>query len=157
MRNLPRDMYLAIVIAAFSVVYLYLDFQLPNQASGDPIGPRLYPGLLGFGLLGAALLLIVETRSRRTLLTRVVPTVPQSKRNVGVLFGIAAWTLIYYSAFQTIGYLVSTVCFIFVLLLYFNPRHHITNAAVAIGFSALVYLLFTDFLAVDLPKGILPF
>jgi putative tricarboxylic transport membrane protein len=157
MRNLPRDMYLAIVIAAFSVVYLYLDFQLPNQASGDPIGPRLYPCLLGFGLLGAALLLIVETRSRRTLLTRVVPTVPQSKRNICVLFGVAAWTLIYYSAFQTIGYLVSTMCFIFVLLLYFNPRRHITNAAVAIGFSAFVYLLFTDFLAVDLPKGILPF
>ena len=55
------DWILAICTAVGAVVYLYSDSKLPQLQVGDPMGPQVFPALIGIGLLGSALLLMLET------------------------------------------------------------------------------------------------
>jgi putative tricarboxylic transport membrane protein len=69
---------------------------------------------------------------------------------------MVAWAGLYYFVFETLGYLLATPIFLFGLLSYFNHRKYLTNVLVALGFTAVVYLLFSILLGVPLPAGPLP-
>ena len=68
---------------------------------------------------------------------------------------MTAWTALYYFAFERVGYVVATVVYMFALLAFFNRGRWWVNAASAAGFTLAAYLLFTSFLQVALPRGIL--
>ena len=68
-----------------------------------------------------------------------------------------AWTVIYYLAFEPVGYLVSTVVFLLGLLTMFHRKRPRTNLAVAVGFTAVIYTIFTRLLHASMPQGILEF
>lgn len=137
--------------------YLYVDAQLPNPPSGDPVGLRLFPALVGLGLLGSALLMLLETVRKRAAATPAPAAAPGAGRRYLVMAVAAVWALLYYAVLEHAGYLLSTTVFLFGLLLHFNPRRHVMNAAIAVGFAVVVYALFTKLLSVDLPQGILGF
>jgi putative tricarboxylic transport membrane protein len=71
-----------------------------------------------------------------------------------VLAGMVLWTALYYLAFEPIGYLVSTLVYMFVLLAWFNRGRWVVNAACALGFTLAAYAVFTRFLQVALPQGV---
>ena len=64
------------------------------------------------------------------------------------------WTALYYFAFEPLGYLVSTLVYMFVLLACFNRGRWLVNAACAVGFTLIAYAVFTRFLQVALPQGV---
>ena len=68
-----------------------------------------------------------------------------------------AWTVAYYFAFEPVGYLVSTVVFLLGLLTMFHRKKPRTNLAVALGFTAVIYAIFTQLLHVPMPQGVLEF
>ena len=72
-----------------------------------------------------------------------------------VLLAMAAWTALYYTAFEPVGYIVSTTIYLSALLFYFHRVNPLINLACAAAFTAVAYVLFTDFLQVVLPSGIL--
>jgi putative tricarboxylic transport membrane protein len=78
------------------------------------------------------------------------------RRHQLVLVAMVAWTALYYVAFEPVGYLVSTVTYLSALLFYFHRVNPLVNLGYAVAFTALAYLLFTDFLHVVLPSGIAP-
>jgi len=49
------DWVLAICTAIGAVVYLNADSKLPQLQVGDPMGPQVFPALIGIGLLGLRL------------------------------------------------------------------------------------------------------
>jgi putative tricarboxylic transport membrane protein len=152
-----RDSILAIVVALCALGYLYVDAQLPDVASGDPVGPRIYPALIGMGMLGSALAQLFDAYRKRTLGGSPSEKTPGAERRYLLIGFVAVWTLAYYATLEWLGYLSSTTIFIFGLLIYFNPKMHLVNAAIAIGFSVFIYALFTKFLLVELPHGLFGF
>ncbi len=155
MRALRADLYLAITVIVVAAIYLHADTGLRTARIGDPLGPKAFPALVGGGLILSALLLLFETWSKRRKLadTRVEPRSKDEKHVLLVLFGMIAWTGIYYFFFETAGYLIATPIFLLGLLCYFNKGKHLTNVLVAAGFTAVVYLLFSTLLGVPLPSG----
>jgi len=151
-----RDWLLAIAILLGATVYLYADSRLPQLAIGDPMGPRAFPALIGIGLLLSGLLLILETwRKRAAAAPHAADAAAGDPKHLKILLALAAWTALYYVAFEPVGYLIATPIYLFALLAFFNPRRWLVNSAVALGFTASAYGVFAGLLNVQLPGGLL--
>jgi putative tricarboxylic transport membrane protein len=153
------DVLLGICVIIGAAVYLHADADLPVLQNGGPMGPQAFPALVGIGLLISGLLLLGETwRQRRAAgFAPATPADPIERRSRAILAAMTAWTALYYFAFERAGYVVATVVYMFALLAFFNRGRWWVNAASAAGFTLAAYLLFTSFLQVALPRGILDF
>jgi putative tricarboxylic transport membrane protein len=149
-----RDWVLAIFTAIGAVVYLNADSKLPQLQVGDPMGPQVFPALIGIGLLGSAVLLMVETWRKRRPAGETAPRDPAARAHQVILVGMVLWTALYYFAFEPLGYFISTLIYMFVLLACFNRGRWLVNAACAAGFTLAAYAVFTRFLQVALPQGV---
>jgi putative tricarboxylic transport membrane protein len=151
-------MLLAIGIVIGAGVYLYADLRLPALRIGDPMGPQAFPALVGIGLLVSGLLLLAEVWRKRRAAGAVHPTAdPVEQQSRRILAAMAAWTALYFLAFERVGYPVATVIYLFALFAWFNRGRWWMNAACAGGFTLAAYMLFTQLLQVVLPRGILDF
>jgi putative tricarboxylic transport membrane protein len=74
-----------------------------------------------------------------------------------ILAAMVIWTIVYYTAFEPVGYIVSTVGYLFGLLLFFNPGKYVKNALISAIFTAAAYVTFAKFLGVAMPAGVLAF
>ena len=152
------DWILAVCTAIGAVVYLNADSKLPQLQVGDPMGPQVFPALIGIGLLGSALLLMAETwrKHRAAAEPRPDPDLgaKEARAHRLILAGMVLWTALYYLAFEPLGYLLSTLLYTFVLLACFNRGRWLVNVACAVGFTLAAYAVFTRFLQVALPQGV---
>jgi putative tricarboxylic transport membrane protein len=143
-----------LVVAA---AYLYATTLIPSLEIGDPLGPKAFPRLLGIGLIIAAGLLLVEMLKERKLQsTAPQQSEIQDRRHLWVLGGVVVWTSLYYIALQTLGYIIDSAIYLFVLMAWFNRGKWTANGLTAVLYSVLSYIMFVK-LDVNLPKGILPF
>lgn len=159
MRAGKADIWLAVCVMVMACAYLYADARLPAERIGDPLGPKAFPALVGIGLLLSGLLLLLETwRKRKSIDDPALvkpPEVPGAKHQSTILVAMVVWVTLYYSVFTRLGYVVSTVAFLLGLLSYFHRGHHVANVTIAIGFTVVFDLLFSRFLGVPLPAGLL--
>ncbi len=143
-----------IVIAA---VYFYATTLIPSLDIGDPLGPKAFPRLLGVCLLiGAGLLFIEMWKERKAAAPRSTTAGAGDLRNLWVLAAVTVWTAAFYAVFEKLGYIVATAIYLLALMAWFNRGRWIANAASAVLFSILSYIMFLK-LDVRLPQGILPF
>ena len=153
------DVLLGVCVIIGAAVYLHADADLPVLQNGGPMGPQAFPALVGIGLLASGLLLLGEAWRRRRAagVGAAIPADPIERRSRAILAAMTAWTALYYFAFERAGYVVATVVYMFALLAFFNRGRWWVNAASAAGFTLAAYMLFTSFLQVALPRGILDF
>jgi putative tricarboxylic transport membrane protein len=142
----------AIVLAG---VYFWATAQIPSLEIGDPLGPKVFPRLLGVGLLVAAVMLLLEMR-------RGTPRVESAeeagdRRHFPMIAAVVTWTFLYFITFERIGFLIGTTIYLFVLMAYFHRGRWRTNVLTSVLFAACAYLLFSRLLDVNLPRGVLPF
>lgn len=155
-----RDWILAVCAIVGALGYLFADAQLPAHSIGDPLGPKIFPALIGLGLLGSGLLLLLEAYKKRAVAPAPThaPAEPGGdRRRQLILVGVFAWTALYYVAFEPVGYIISTIVFLMGLLSFFHRGKQLINIAVAVGFTAFAYTLFDQFLGVSMPPGLLDF
>ncbi len=154
------DVLLGVGVMVGAVVYLYADAHLPVLQNGGPMGPQAFPALVGVGLLVSGGLLFIEVWRRRGAPAAgpgAVPADPVARPSRLILVAMTVWTALYYFAFERLGYLVATSIYMLALLAFFNRDRWLANAAIAAIFTGAAYLLFTGFLQVALPRGILDF
>ncbi len=70
-----RDWVLAGCAVIGALIYLYADSQLPLVRIGDPLGPKIFPAIIGGGLLLSGLLLMLETYRKRQQVVPAAATV----------------------------------------------------------------------------------
>ena len=68
---------------------------------------------------------------------------------------VALWLLGYYLALEPLGFILSTIPFLFGLMAYFNRGHWLTNAIVAILFPVVLDLIFSRVLGMAPAPGLL--
>jgi putative tricarboxylic transport membrane protein len=156
------DWVLSVLIVSGAVIYLRAATNLERLQVGDVLGPQVFPALIAVCMLCSGLLLAWETwrkqanAERASVVSGAAAATPTPARHRHlVLIAMAAWTALYYVAFEPVGYVVSTMIYLSPLLLYFHRVNPLINLGIAAAFTAAAYFLFTDLLQVVLPSGIL--
>jgi putative tricarboxylic transport membrane protein len=161
MKKISPDAILIVCVVAFATVYLWADSLLPASSLGDPLGPHVFPALVGGGLLLSAVLMVVElvAKSRTPVAAEEPPLEddardrPTTRKSAWALLGTALWIALYYVSLERVGYLICTLVFLGGLLSYFNRGRYWVNAIVAIAFTLIVDALFTYALGTPMAEG----
>lgn len=151
----------------FAAAYMFGATQIRPLTIAESVGPRVFPMLIGIGILVSAMLIALEGfRERRLTSGSRSQSKPAATRGEDPSFawkrpltvtGVIAWTLLYVVLLDFVGYPLLTPLFMFGIASVFNPGKWTVNFLVAIGFGVAVYLVFTAFLGVQLPRGLLAF
>jgi putative tricarboxylic transport membrane protein len=152
------------IIFVFAVVYTTLAFMIPASSfTTAVVGPSVFPIAIGVILAITSLALLIEgvlkARSEKVadtesagsgVLYEPEENHEQSFKNllviIGLLFG-------YILLFFSLGYVLSTILFIFSTTLYLDREHWIRNLIYSIVFPLVVFFLFNNVLSVYLPTG----
>ena len=158
------DFVLSVFVVTGALIYLRAALSLERLQVGDALGPQVFPVIVALCMLGSGFLLAWETWRKQKNPDSAAPEQTRgdataraatSHRPNLVLLAMAAWTALYYAAFEPVGYIVSTMVYLCALLFYFHRVNPLINLAYAAAFTAVAYVLFADFLQVVLPSGIL--
>ncbi len=149
---------IALCMVLLASVYLYATFKIPSLDSGDPVGPKAFPILIGIGFFVATLLLFVETKGGKAHGQEEKQELENEKRKLLlVIGGVVVWTAIFFAVFEPLGCLLSTAPYLFGLMSYFNQKKWWINAITSALFTIGIYALFGKLLGVNLAPGIMPF
>lgn len=124
---------------------------LPEASIGNPLAPKVFP--LGVGILiifFGVTLLVKEIKKSGFKLT--VSKNEADKGNVKLIAYISMICILYGLIFRRLGYVISTIIFLEIILFLFNGKEKWKiNTIVAVSFSVLIYVVFSMFLGVTLP------
>jgi len=173
---MTADRVIAAGAIALAALYLHATSGIAVLEIGDPLGPRAFPRLLGVALIGAAVLLVLETfrggkesarkaqaASERDAHEARNPSDDAARardggwRRFATAALVVVWTGCYFAAFERAGYILATAIFLLVALAYFHRGRWLVNVLVAALFPLLSYALFVKGLNVGLAKGVLFF
>jgi len=137
-----------VVILVFGGIYLLEGIRIPPAAIGDPLGPRTFPTILGIVMAacGAYLILRPEARTAPPALQR---------RVFGPVLALSVLLIAYALSLAWMGYPVATCLFLLGAAWMMGERSPIRAGLIALLFSVGVHLLFTRFLNIPLPIGLL--
>lgn len=143
------------IILAFAVVAVAIA-QTFSPVPGEPIGPNLFPSLIGIGLgLCAVILIISGIRERRAtgFLVQFDPWV----RDGNALFTVAlvpVGVIFYVLAVDTLGFILCSFI-ILATLLYRLRRRFLSSVVIAAVATAIIQVIFGNILLVPLSLGLL--
>jgi putative tricarboxylic transport membrane protein len=151
------DRIICVILLALAAVYFYATAQIPSLEIGDPLGPKAFPILLGTVLLIAVVMLFIETLTAGAGEGKRLQWRREDRRHLLLIGGVTLWTALYFSTFDSAGYLVSTAIYLIVMMAVFNRGKWIANTLTAVLFAIGSYVLFVKVLGVALPTGLLSF
>lgn len=161
---MTKNLVTGLISLVLGVVYLFMTLRLPDVSIGDPLGPKLFPMIVGVGALLSGVLLVAgelrAAKSGRRQRADEETAVERSARKA--LYGKIGLTilagLVYGLLLDTVGYLISTFVFMMILMCLVNTiRRMAENTIISLGFSVITYVLFATIFQVSLPRGILAF
>ncbi|WP_070000926.1 tripartite tricarboxylate transporter TctB family protein [Cellulosilyticum sp. I15G10I2] len=140
-------------VTMFGLTYIIGALGLPRSPVGDPFAPIVYPLLLGILLTGCGAIQLVigiikQSKEEKQPAKKFEAT-PVFKLIVISVFAAIGYALV----FSGLGYVISTFLFLGTILFSLNGKDKWkTNILVAIIFSISVYFLFSNILAIPLPR-----
>ncbi|MBP2076909.1 tripartite tricarboxylate transporter TctB family protein [Oceanobacillus polygoni] len=140
---------ISIPLFLLAVAYIIASILLPKydyiliDADGFPL-------ILGGFLLVLSVLLFFnkEEEDARVFIAR------EDLKIIGI---VVALILLYIVFLEPLGFVISTALFIFICSFLLGYRNNIVNSIVSLLFPITFYLLFTRYLMISLPAGVLPF
>ncbi|PAV30932.1 hypothetical protein CIL05_04245 [Virgibacillus profundi] len=144
---------ISVILVLIAAGYLILAFQLPSYPYA-PVDADLIPMVLGFLLIILAVCLYFskDSETEEQKARRDIP-----KKDIGALLAVFTFILLYIMLLEILGFVIITCVFIFFCSWFLGYKKHITNLIVSIVFPLFMYIMFTEFLRISLPQGIMPF
>ena len=146
------DLASGLIVAGIGVAIVAQSTTFPAVA-GIPIGPSVYPGVIGtvLALLGLALA-VRAVMQRQALPVATMPPWLRPGRPLVAVLAIPVAVAAYALLAQQLGFLATSLGVVLGLLLAFGVRLPIA-AVVALGTSAFLYVMFRILMRVPLPVG----
>lgn len=143
---------ISVTLFIIGIVYLILTYQLPSYPYTE-IDADIIPTVLGWILVGLSIVLFFakDSETDEQKQRRNIP-----KKDLLAIVIVFAFLFVYVLFLEILGFVIMTALFIFFCSWFLGYKKHITNVIVSILFPVIIYLMFTEFLKISLPQGILP-
>lgn len=141
---------ISILLILFSTLYLTLSFQLPKFPYAI-VDSDILPKGLGFLLLVLSIGLFFDKNEKKKEGKQA------AKKEKTLLVVIVGMILLYIFLLEIVGFVLTTVAFLFAMTRLLGYENWKVNGLVALSFSFVIYLSFNYLLNIYLPQGILPF
>ncbi len=130
---------------AFVAGSLYESTRISVTGSSSDPGPAAYPQLIlvAIGICGLVI-----------MLARPEPVGEQQRRSWATVAGVLGGLVLYVFCLQFIGYIVSTIIFLVLMLILAGERRWGIGLLYAAGISFGLYFVFSTYLSVSLPIGL---
>ncbi|MED4128133.1 tripartite tricarboxylate transporter TctB family protein [Shouchella miscanthi] len=139
---------ISIPLFILAIGYLLATWLLPKYEY-ILIDADIFPFLLG-GLLALFSVILFFSKDEEGAKIYI------AKDDLKVIVPVVLLMLLYILLLEPVGFVITTVCFIFICSLLLGYKKHVTNGIVAVLFPVAFYFLFTRYLMIALPSGILP-
>ena len=156
-----EDRVASIVAAAFSLAYLVTAFFIPVPPLKQQLGPAAFPKAIGLVMLILSGLYVyrqfrggVKEDEERAAIIGAEEKI-ESKADLKTMGFILAVMVVYAFVFERLGYAISTFLAFMAGVLYLDRRHLARDGFIAIIASFVLYYVFSAFLRVQLPAGLL--
>ncbi|MEX2450459.1 MAG: tripartite tricarboxylate transporter TctB family protein [Rhodospirillales bacterium] len=147
-------------VVALALGYLFATYQLPVDKTGDPIGPQMFPYMIGIGILVCGIWILLESFYKKQT-AGDAPSARESSDYVKsrplAAIGVLAWAATYFALFEVLGFAISCSIFLFGMTSFFNRGKWLINGLVSVIFSFGIFYAFTQLLDVKLAPGPLPY
>jgi len=157
----------SVVLIVFSAAYLVCAFFIPMPLFKQQLGPGAFPIAIGIGMLilagiyawqqfrgGAKAKEEDEEVEKRAVIIGAVEKI-EKKADLKTMGFMLVAMLFYAFAFERLGYAISTFVVFMAGILYLDRRHLVRDAVIVVISSFVLYFIFTVFLRVRLPAGLL--
>ena len=160
------DLITGVVGILFSAAYLYgvTMVKIFTGSSTGGVSAQTVPSLWGYGLLILSVLLVIRAvlnrkKSTDTPLTmrRFLDSVKEHREVIGTFILL----ILYAVLMKPVGFILMSIAYIYLQIMLVTPpekrtkKHRVTSAGLAVVFSVALYFIFTKYLMVMLPAGIL--
>jgi len=150
---MKHDFTLAGIIIVFAGAYIAGAFMInETKTTFSAIGPRVFPILIGIGMLLSGVWLGWQTWLKRASGHKFADLEEIDWKTWGAT---ALVFLVYIFIFEPVGYLISTALFLFIEARILGSRAWLRDALVSVVVSVAIYYFFNGLLKVGLPKGLL--
>lgn len=156
--SVDRAQYLVcVVLVAVGAFIIYDALNIPGGfAKVDPVGPKLFPMIIGVGLLlMAAILAIVIPRGSRGEADAgedIDPDMPSDWRTVGLLVAIFIATIL---LVMPLGWAITGALMFAGCATVLGSKHYVRNIVIGAVLSVMSFYAFYSGLGIPLPAGIL--
>jgi putative tricarboxylic transport membrane protein len=145
----PAEAAFGVAMLLLAVAVLASAASIPAGFSYDAVGPRLFPAIMGVGLLLASLGILAGAVGRRPA-AAAAAAAPMDWKPVLV---ISAALLLEAALIETLGWVPVTATLFAAGAWAFGNRRVGLNLLIGLAFGAVVLLAFNEGLGLDLPLG----
>jgi putative tricarboxylic transport membrane protein len=137
------------------IIYTIQAMLLPEAAIGNPLAPKIFP--IGVGVLMILLGVVLSLKEiKKSGFKGKKSSQKHNNENIKLIIYISLTCILYGLIFNKLGYVISTIVFLEIILLLFNGKENWkTNTIISVCFSLFIYIVFSKFLGVTLP--VMPF
>lgn len=149
-----------VVVAVLLVVggfLIYTSRTLPDSfAKVDPVGPGLFPLIIGVAAVGLAVVLAVAisrgSRGEADAGEDIDPDMPSDWRTVGLLILLFIGMIL---LVEPLGWVITSALFFAGAATVLGSAHHVRNLVIGVLLALLSFYAFYSGLGIPLPAGIL--
>ncbi len=156
--SVDKAQYLVVaVLVGVGVFLLYNAITLPGgYAKVDPVGPKLFPTVIGVGLLVTAVILAIAiprgSKGEADAGEDIDPESPGDWRTVGLLVGLFVATIL---LVNFLGWAIMGALLFAGAATILGSKHYIRNLVIGAALSVGSFYAFYSGLGIPLPAGIL--
>ena len=147
-----NDAFIGIGMIIFGLAVVVHVQSYPSM--GNMPGPSLFPTVIGVLLMIAGAVQIPGGIKSRAPLVAILPEL--TARGILNIIAIILGVVFYIYVSETLGFLLTSFCVMFVLMLILNAKP-LPSALVAVITVLCAYLIFNKMLLVPLPRGLFYF
>ncbi|MDX1893224.1 tripartite tricarboxylate transporter TctB family protein [Mycolicibacterium sp. 050158] len=145
------------VLVAVGAFLIYDALSLPGGfAKVDPVGPKLFPMIIGIGLLVTAIILAIAiprgSKGEADAGEDIDPELPSDWRTVGLLVAIFVATIL---LVNPLGWAITGALMFAGCATVLGSRHYVRNIVIGAVLSVGSFYAFYSGLGIPLPAGIL--
>lgn len=149
-----------IVCAVMAVVGAFLVYEGVSMPGGyaevDPVGPRLFPIVIGVGLLVMTVVLAIAIprglKGEADAGEDIDPDMPSDWRTVGLLIGLFVALIV---LVNPLGWAIAGALFFAGCATVLGSRHYVRNIVIGAVLAVVSFYAFYSGLGIPLPAGIL--